>query len=208
MKKLFYNMIVSNFPEKDKEIRAKWWYWLPVGASFVVCLIGIAVLGYIVAGIPDRLEYYAEPTELKAEPIRQIIEVVPVEIEVVEEEPEPIPGPTVHMTDDDIIAAVVMSEAGNQDLLGKTAVAATILNRADYFDITIEQVVNAKGQYSYPYYGKITDEAYRAVEIARENRDLFPTTMMFFKTKDYHSFGVPYEQIGDHYFSLIEEREE
>ena len=204
MNKLFNTTIISKFPEKDKEIRTKWWYWLPVGASFVVCLIGIAVLGYIVAGIPDRLEYYAEPVELKAEPIKQIVEVIPIEIEVVEEDSEPIPEPTVHMTDDDIIAAVVMSEAGNQDLLGKTAVAATILNRADYFDLTIEQVVNAKGQYSYPYYGKITDEAYRAVEIARENRDLFPATMMYFRNTHYHDFGIPYEQIGDHFFSLIE----
>lgn len=204
MNKLFHTTIISKFPEKDKEIRTKWWYWLPVGVSFVVCLIGIAVLGYIVAGIPDRLEYYAEPVELKAEPIRQIVEVIPIEIEVVEEDPEPIPEPAVHMTDDDIIAAVVMSEAGNQDLLGKTAVAATILNRADYFNLTIEQVVNAKGQYSYPYYGKITDEAYRAVEIARENRDLFPATMMYFRTGDYHNFGEHYNKIGDHFFSMIE----
>ena len=204
MKKLFYNMIVSNFPEKDKEIRTKWWYWLPVGASFVVCLIGIAVLGYIVAGIPDRLEYYAEPVELKAEPIKQIVEVIPIEIEVVEEDPEPIPEPTVHMTDDDIIAAVVMSEAGNQDLLGKTAVAATILNRADYFNITIEQVVNAENAYGYPYYGVITAECYRAVEIARDNRDLFPATMMYFRTGDYHNFGEHYNKIGDHFFSMIE----
>jgi spore germination cell wall hydrolase CwlJ-like protein len=170
----------------------------------MVCLIGIAVLGYIVAGIPDRLEYYAEPVELKAEPIRQIVEVIPIEIEVVEEDPEPIPEPTVHMTDDDIIAAVVMSEAGNQDLLGKTAVAATILNRADYFDLTIEQVVNAENAYSYPYYGVITAECYRAVEIARENRDLFPATMMYFRTGDYHSFGEHYNKIGDHFFSMIE----
>ena len=208
MKKLFYNMIVSNFPEKDKEIRTKWWYWLPVGASFLVCLIGIAVLGYIVAGIPDRLEYYTEPVELKAEPIKQIVEVIPIEIEVIEEDPEPIPEPTVHMTDDDIIAAVVMSEAGNQDLLGKTAVAATILNRADYFGLTIEQVVNADNAYNaYPYTGVVTADCYRAVEIARENRDLFPTTMMFFKTKDYHGFGEHYNKIGDHYFSYLAESE-
>ena len=207
MNKLFRTTIISKFPEKDKEIRTKWWYWLPVGASFVVCLIGIAVLGFIVAGIPDRLEYYAEPVELKAEPIKQIVEVVPVEIEVIEEDPELIPEPTVHMTDDDIIAAVVMSEAGNQDLLGKTAVAATILNRADYFDLTIEQVVNAENAYSYPYYGVITAECYRAVEIARENRDLFPATMMYFRTEKYHSFGEHYNQIGDHFFSMIESEE-
>ena len=207
MNKLNDTFIVSNFPQKDKEIRTKWWYWLPVGASFVVCLIGIAVLGYLVAGIPDRLEYYAEPTELKAEPIKQIVEVIPIEIEVIEEDPEPTPEPTLHMTDDDIIAAVVMSEAGNQDLLGKVAVAAVILNRADYYDMTVEQVVNAPNQFSYPYVGIVTHECYRAVEIAENNRDLFPEGMMWFRTGTYHEIGMPYEKLGDHYFSFIESEE-
>ena len=93
----------------------------------------------------------------------------------------------------------------SQELLGMVAVATTVLNRADYYDMTIEQVVTAKNQYSYPYTGVIKHECYRAVEIAKENRDLFPATMMWFRTKHYHDFGTPYMQIGDHYFSQLEE---
>ena len=207
MNKLNDTFIVSNFPQKDKEIRTKWWYWLPVGASFLVCLIGIAILGYIVAGIPDRLEYYAEPAELKAEPIKQIVEVVPVEIEVVEEDPEPIPEPTVHMTDDDIMAAVVMAEAGNQEMIGKVAVAITILNRCDFFDASVESIVSAPNQYSYPCTGVITEECYEAVRIAKENRNLFPKGMMWFLPSGFPEYGHNYLKIQDHYFSYLTDEE-
>lgn len=209
MNKLIDATIISKFPEKDKEIRTKWWYWLPVGASFVVCLIGIAVLGYIVAGIPDRLEYYAEPVELKAEPIKQIVEVIPIEIEVVEEDPEPIPEPepVVHLTDDDIMAAVVMAEAGDQVMIGKVAVAITILNRCDFFDASVESIVTAPNQYSYPCTGVITEECYEAVRIARENRNLFPKGMMWFLPSGYPRYGHPYLQIQGHYFSYLTDEE-
>ena len=103
-----------------------------------------------------------------------------------------------------LIAMVVMSEAGNQDMLGKCAVASVVLNRCDYFGLTVESVVKAKGQFSFPYYGTVSEDCYRAVEIAEQNRDLFPATMLYFRNTHYHNFGIPYEQIGDHYFSLIE----
>ena len=194
--------IISNFPEENKE-EISFKKYVPIIAFMTACFIAMVVLAWKICQIPEEIEELGEP--IVYQPIEEIEEPVeePEEItqEVIEEEPEVY----VKMTDDDIIAAVVMSEAGNQDLLGKTAVAATILNRADYFGITIEQVVTAKNQYSYPYTGVITSECYRAVEIARENRDLFPETMMYFKTKSYHTFGEPYEQIGDHFFSYLKE---
>ena len=104
--------------------------------------------------------------------------------------------------DDYIIAQIVMAEAGNQPMIGKVAVAATVLNRCDYYGLSVYDVAEA---YSYPYLGKIDESAYRAAEIARENRDLFPATMMYFRTENYHGFGEPYMQIGDHYFSYLGE---
>lgn len=207
MNNLIDTTIISKFPEKDKEIRTKWWYWLPVGASFVVCLIGIAVLGYIVAGIPDRLEYYAETTELKAEPIKQIVEVIPIEIEVIEEDPEPIPEPQVHLTDDDLIAAVIMGEARGERFIGKVAVAATVLNRADGWEQTVEQVVTDPGQFAYPYIGVIFPSAYEAVYYAKNHRGLFPKNMYYFRNDHYHPKHKDYIQIGNHYFSTDGEPE-
>jgi spore germination cell wall hydrolase CwlJ-like protein len=188
--------ILSKFPEENKDVRQGFKYYFPILAFMAVCFLAMAILLWRVSKIPDDIEIIGEP-------IPQTVETkeAPAEEKPLEEKPiKPY-----YMTDDDIIAAVVMAEAGNQDLLGKTAVAATVLNRADYFGLTIEQVVSAENAYSWPYYGVITDECYRAVEIARENRDLFPETMMYFRTKTYHSFGEPYEQIGDHYFSYLKE---
>ena len=108
--------------------------------------------------------------------------------------------------DDYIIAQIVMAEAGNQPMIGKVAVAATVLNRCDYYGCSVYEIAEAKDQYSYPYLDKIDESAYRAAEIARENRDLFPETMMYFRTENYHSFGEPYMQIGDHYFSCLKEK--
>ena len=185
--------IISNFPEEDKEIRSGFKYYFPLIAFMTACFLAMLALVWRVCQMPIEYE------ELIGEPIPEVKEVEAKEAPVEETEVQ------IHMTDDDIIAAVVMAEAGNQDLLGKTAVAATILNRADYYGLTIEQVVTAKNQYSYPYTGIVTAECYRAVEIARQNRDLFPETMMYFKTKSYHTFGEPYEQIGDHFFSYLKE---
>lgn len=194
---VFAMNILSNFPKENKDERGIKDY-VPIIAFTIACFLAMLALIWRVMQIPEDLE------ELVGEPIQKVVEVEKVEAEA---EPVPEKEPVVHLTDDDIIAAIVMSESGNQDMLGKVAVATTVLNRAEYFGLTIEQVANAKNAYSYPYYGVITADCYRAVEIARENRDLFPATMMWFKTKDYHTFAEPYEKIGDHYFSYLEREE-
>lgn len=198
------NSILSKFPKNDNKNlddgRKGPQYFVPVLMFTGACLIAFLAFEWrIIAETADFLE--AEPAVV-GEPILEL----PVEEIVEETEPEPErPIKPYYMTDDDIVAAVVMSEAGNQDLLGKTAVAATVYNRADYFGLTVEQVVSAEGAYSWPYYGVITEDCYRAVEIAKENRDLFPSTMMWFKTQSYHTFADDYNKIGDHYFSCLKE---
>lgn len=198
--------IISNFPEEDKEeVKSGIKYYFPLIAFMTACFLAMLVLAWKICQIPEEYEELGEPIvyqpiEEAEEPVEEIEEVIE---EPIEEEPEVY----VHMTDDDIIAAVVMSEAGNQEMVGKVAVAAVILNRADYFDITVEQVVSAKNQFSYPYYGKIDESAYKAVEIARKNRDLFDSNMLYFRTKHYHEFGEPYIVVGDHYFSLAERKD-
>ena len=99
-----------------------------------------------------------------------------------------------------------MAEAGNQPMVGKVAVATTILNRSEIWGKSIYSVVTQKNQYAYPYKGKVDDECYEAVDIAIKNRNLFSRKMLYFRTGHYHSFGSPYIQIGDHYFSLEEDK--
>lgn len=103
-------------------------------------------------------------------------------------------------SDIDVIAEVVEGEAGNQEMIGKVAVAMTMLNRMDRTGRSAESIA-IEAYNAYPYYGPVSAESYRAVEIAMNNRDLFPEDMMYFRAGGYHNFGVPYMQIQDHYFS-------
>lgn len=139
---------------------------------------------------------------LQAAPLRTEVTEIAEPIVYVEVAPEVETEPTPIKSDIQLIAEAVMGEAGGEPLIGKVAVAATILNRMEYYNQTVYQALEAYD--AYPYYGVVTSECYRAVEIAMENRDLFPSDMMYFRTMHYHTFGVPYVQIGNHYFSTKE----
>lgn len=133
----------------------------------------------------------------------KLVEAYPIVIE--EEEVEALQEIVQHEsnTDIDVIAEVVEGEAGNQEMIGKVAVAMTLLNRMDRTGRSAESIA-IEAYNAYPHYGPVSADSYRAVEIAMENRDLFPDDMMYFRAGDYHDFGVPYMQIQDHYFSTKE----
>lgn len=120
--------------------------------------------------------------------------------------PQIIYEETVTMEEEDdgsdvLIARVVMAEAGNQPFVGKVAVAMVILNRMDMYGQTADEVVYADNQFASP--AKIcSEECVKAVEFAKENRELFPGNMIYFRANYYHSFGEPFVTVGDHYFSL------
>lgn len=165
-----------------------------------LCAFGLFAVSIGLAAVYIYILHPEKAPTLTAYPIRAA-EVLEVEEEL--QEVEDVPEAPV-MSDEDILAMVVMAEAGNQDMLGKVAVASVVLNRVDLYGTTVEQVVNEPNQFSYPYYGTVSEECYRAVEIAQENRDLFPEDMLYFRAFKYHDFGIPYEQIGDHFFSRKE----
>jgi spore germination cell wall hydrolase CwlJ-like protein len=112
------------------------------------------------------------------------------------------------LSDDDIMAIVAMREAKGEGFIGKVAVVATILNRCDYYGETVETVVYKPNQFSFSKDTIPNDDCYKAVEIAKQQRDLFPATMLWFKADGYHTgkyYGKPYMQIGNHYFNYIPE---
>lgn len=151
------------------------------------------LLGIFVVGIMA--------TVMHSEPKAAEREVIDVDwdltyYEETEEEVEDVPAYNV-----ELLATVCMGEAGTEPLVGKIAVVTTILNRCDDNGQTVEQVVYAPNQYYTGYRGEISEEARQAVEIAINNRDLFPDDMLYFRTKHYHGFGKPYTVIGNHYFS-------
>ena len=193
--------IVSKFPKKDKKKKNREWsenlLILPVILFIMLLVLAVAMF----VNLEDVEE--KEVPELKAEPIQVVVEIPAADVE--EQEPEIVPKE--HLTDKDLMAITIMAEAGSEEMIGKVAVASVILNRCDYYGMTVESVLNQPNQFQTEYYGIITEDCYRAVEIAEENRDLFPETMLFFRNKHYHSFGEPYMVIGNHYFSLTESEE-
>lgn len=169
--------------------------------SDFICIIGLFAVSIVMAAIYVFILHPEDNPTLTSYPLK----VEAVEVREVEDIPE-VKAPV--LTDEEILAMVVMAEAGNQDMLGKVAVASVVLNRVDYYGTTVEQVVNEPNQFAYPYYGTVSEDCYRAVEIAQASRDLFPEDMLYFRAFKYHDFGIPYEQIGDHYFSLHEREED
>ena len=160
----------------------------------VVCIF-LACLGTMLYQGKNNKVVSADYQSVEIIELPEVEEVVEEAVEVQEDIQvvEPV------KSDMQVIAEVVMSEGGNQPLVGKVAIAATMLNSMEATGRTAESI--ALEAYAYPYYGIVTNECYRAVEIAMDNRDLFPSDMMYFRTKHYHDFGYPYCQIGDHYFS-------
>ena len=98
------------------------------------------------------------------------------------------------------IGKVAYHEANNQSELGKRLVIDTILNRveSEWFPNTIEEVLSQPGQYCNPseyppkdYYRLVAEELY-----FRTNSDV-----LWYRTKKYHTYGIPIIKEGDHYFS-------
>ena len=102
-----------------------------------------------------------------------------------------------------LMERVVMSESSTEPFEGKVAVAKTILNRAKMYNMSIEQVVYQPYQYSFADNGMPTEEVKRAVTKAINDTE-YPEDMIYFREGRYHDFGIPYQQIGRHYFSREE----
>ena len=103
----------------------------------------------------------------------------------------------------EMLAHLVMAEAGNQDLLGKQLVVDVIFNRmrSEKFDDTVEGVIYASGQFACSgYFMKKTptEECYEAVYTEIESRQ--DKEVLYFRTGRYGSTKALYKH-GDHYFS-------
>ena len=180
-------------------------------ADRVICtLLTFALFIAAVAGLynithPIEVEAIQE---LTSEPI-QTADVAPeteVEpIETVNEFAELPTHPSAPVYDDDeLIAMVVHAEAKGEIFVGKIAVASVVLNRCDAWGMTVESVVYQPNQLTIEY--TYTDDDMKAVQIAKDCRELFPANLLYFRNEHYHTFGIPYAVIGHHYFSLEEEK--
>ena len=110
-----------------------------------------------------------------------------------------------------MIAQLTMAEAGNQSELGKRLVIDVVLNRVEHddpqFPDTVKEVIYQKNQFSPIWDGRF--EKYYASEeiiqlVKEEIERRTDHEVMFFRTKHYHSYGVPLYCVGDHYFSSFD----
>ena len=165
---------------------------LGVATTFMVMAMCNAV-----SAVPKELEH--EIVETNVEEVKKVQHAQEINIVFIGNEETKV-------TPDEynLLLRVCMSECGGkygEPLEGKIAVVETILNRCEIYGKTIEEVIYEPYQYSVANNGEPDETVEQAVDIAlREN--IYPDDMIYFRTGNYHSFGTPYQQIGNHYFSL------
>lgn len=169
--------------------------------EFILAMLILTVGTMILAAIRVTMDLEeAQARVYEAEEIKHTApEITKEEIKEMEEEFD-------YLWADDrlLMAQIVMAEAGTEPFVGKVAVAATILNRAELRGMTIPEVCYEENQYAKPWVGTLEQDVFDAVDFAVENRDLFPRNMFFFRTHHFHrmAFAEDYMVLGNHYYSL------
>lgn len=99
----------------------------------------------------------------------------------------------------ELMACVVWTEAGNQDMTGKRLIVSTILNRVETagFPDTVIGVITQPSQYVYGSY--YTQECIDAVLAELNERTDY--NVLWFWATGYPPYGTPLFQHGGHYFS-------
>lgn len=185
-KSVLSNHILSLFPKESKESTSTQ-DLIEAVFGFLALLTVIAFVGIIT--LLKDLNTNEELPEVTAYPIvKEEVKTITAETKL-----EPV------VDDDYLIASIVMAEAEGEEMVGKVAVASVILNRCENWNKTVSEVINEPNQFAK---GKEPNlDCVRAVEIAKEVRDLYPSDMLYFRNAHYHEFGCPFLVIGHHYFS-------
>lgn len=158
--------------------------------------LAISIGGYLLAANYILNPYLEANKSINNAPIEIVVEAssnVNEEVYISNEEIE-------------LLALVTMAEAEGECEEGKRLVVDVILNRVDseHFPNDIYGVVYQDYQFTSMFNGRaekcvVTDEVRQLVKEELANRTNFE--VLYFKTNDYHNFGTPMFQVGNHYFS-------
>lgn len=109
----------------------------------------------------------------------------------------------------ELMSRVVMSEASTVPYKGKVSVAKVLINRVKdgRWGSTMKEVISYPNAFSTADNGDITDECREAVLQALEGAAAFPEDMLYFRSGHYHDFGFPYMEIGNLYFTTLNDYE-
>lgn len=107
-----------------------------------------------------------------------------------------------NLTDDDkeLLVRIAMSEAGNQDTIGKALVMLCVINRCERSGLTVRQVIYAPHQFATAGMCQGSEDAYKALDMVLCGWDESNGATSF-RTGHYHTFGEPLFVHQAHYFS-------
>ena len=183
-----------------------------------LCMVSIAIAGTLlgcICGLIAASNKMNEPSAVApptviVKPVIEYRDVIVAREESVEvgEEIEPWVV-NVTLEELEVMSRIVMNEAGNVSYIGKVAVADVMINRLIYgeWGNTMKEVLNCDGQFSHNENGEVTDECRAAVLQALEGGASFPDDLLYFRDTHYHTFGHPYMQIDNLYFSTLNDYE-
>lgn len=188
--------------------------------SGLVVLIALILMLLIVTAINHNRNTVDTATTEETEPETEtIIETVSIvrqtdseEVKSVEPttaEPHRCSWADISLNDEEyrLLCTTVFCEAGNQTVETQTMVALTILNRinSDIFPNTVREVVYQDEQFAVTKWDNFENYGWtESVTTAGKNAltdNEHPDNMYYFRTLHYHTFGTPYIQSEDLYFS-------
>ena len=102
--------------------------------------------------------------------------------------------------DKDYLCDMAMREAEGEDAIGQAMVMYVVLNRAEAYGQSVKQVCESDAfKSSKGRSGKTpNEECMKALALLEEGWIPKP---LWFRANHYHTFGTPYFQVGNHYFS-------
>lgn len=133
-----------------------------------------------------------------------------IESQIEEIEPEAVETePYLEMTESDVyeLATLVYLESGTESYECQKAIASVVIHRMQNDDLTLQEVIYAKNQFSPAYLiaeSHPSDSTLAAVKDVLQNGPSIPNYVTFFRADYYHDWSeliVPYCVIDHTYFS-------
>ena len=113
-----------------------------------------------------------------------------------------------------LLLDVAMAEAEGEDSVGKALVMITVLNRTEYFNAPIGEIIYAPSQFATGRMGiQPSEDCYEAVGMVVDGWDEswiegdwdHSMKVLWFSNNGYPAYGEPMFQYGGHYFSGLKE---
>ena len=165
----------------------------------------------------SQIPFTSQDEEEKTEDTSSEVEEIEAQVDTVQEEPvisvmeyvQSEPEPYLEMAEDDVyeLATLVYLESGTESYECQKAIASVVIHRMQNDDLTLQEVIYAKNQFSPAYLiaqNHPSDSTLAAVKDVLQNGPSIPNYVTFFRADYYHNWSeliIPYCVIDHTYFS-------